>query len=1669
MALRADASFPHSRSLTLNLCATKQALRSISLVQIQSGDCQLVYWETGCFPHVRDLWCGSDSKVPGNLAAPPTLSHTIETRRQCKHTGRVIDLRHGTRQLRCKLKSQHQSHQYRLRLHVAERIGEAANPGPTSCVTFAVTNPTTIYRKSSLATDLGVDTLILSENAATVPVQNLEAAAFRQQGYTTVWGHPMLPHRQSDRDAGNDSHKGVAAGVSIHSLHRIRASNLRDTSDWFEAGRCQHAFIQFPKHEFQILNLYGYPSCKPKARLNTNKLIAHALDRAATNTFPMILCGDLNHHPDDLDSLRPLWEHGFQTAEQIYFRLYGQQLPPTFQEATRNDVAIFSPTIVPFVTRVWVDDQHLVAGHNPLCFEFTLPDTSLHRQQWRLPKTWISFQPKPDLIAKHFQVPDFSNQDHPLQVWSTAVEKAVHSAIQEESSKDPAQETIGLPKSHRGRCQPFKITKTPLPRTVKPAWEDHYTPNIDQAPIRIKQLTKQMRRVQSLKRRLVKWETDSSLDQQYWDQLWQEWMCIVRSKGLPGGFLAWISNIPELEQLPMHLPTSEYIHLLEQFLRHHVDREVAQQLHKQKQLSQLQRDADVKKFGRAGAFRSVKEQGMGLLGQITETKTCEVQTESIPMHGLLTLQLPQDAVLTDLTGLCLNGQPVEVVQWNPPELEVILQNADATYSPPFNLTYKHTTSQPYAITTHLDTFWRTHWDRDKNQPPAAWQDLEQMIDRLDPQDMIQDDFYDLQEWKSALRHLKAKSARGCCAWAPDELRTLPDECIAALILAFKTLGVGGMRKELMAARTVPVQKQQNADLASQTRPITVLSLLYRLWGRVTSQIILRKWGTYFPKAITGFLPHRSAVLPMYHLQHQLERARDPSQKTMSGLTLDICKCFNALPITPAKRLFACLGIPPDVIEFWYSSITQMSRVWQVHGQLFETGPQVTGVPEGDAFSVLVMLAYNYLWTKAIEMAPVQASAYADNWSYAVHDLTSHHDVLPVILQTVRSMCLTIDWSKTWIWVTDASQATQLKALLAQYLPDDVELECLPHAKDLGYILHYRRRQLRQPQRERHAKAMTTLRKLQRSQYDLHTKALIANTAIIKALYGAHCYVTSEQPLKELRTEISNALVGLHKNVNPYIASSLLSAMVVDPEMYLIQQALRFAREYLLYADDATRQEFLAFAAGKQHRSYTVTGPAGALSLYLAKVGWQLNQQGDLLISAFFSLHICRSTWEDIKTALECSWMEHVALTLSTRKGYKGMPTPDRQATLHMVKNLPDKVLTIATYAITGGYMLQHQKTKFDENQTDDCPYCEGNVDTHLHRVLECPLTDHVRINYPDVCSFFTEHDPLLVQCPILFMEPEWELHRQIWFALPEPDLNLPDFALCAKVYTDGTCQLPEHPTYRFAANAAVCFRPDAPPHDHLLTLTAEAQLDQAFHVISVGLLQGKQTIARAELQIIVRLQEAGHPGPYVTDSQYVINLYRQIGAQPDWRAFHTKPNFDLIHRWHVQYWVHDRRVHLQKVKSHVNPAMHPTQQQQQDQIGNAAADEAAKQAARNLAKPFHTDLRHKCLEQQHHTAMLRQHFSMRFEMALVCIHFDKPEVMVENRGDDTAFLTQMKHWTVPDTAVTYTIDDIPEAVIHASRWGSKFTDILLQWLATLAWPPGDRKNPPVGISWIELI
>ena len=363
----------------------------------------------------------------------------------------------------------------------------------------------------------------------------------------------------------------------MHSVYPIRGSMQCDVSDWSVSGRFLQAFIQFPEHEFQIVTVYGFPACTAAAKQRTNQLLAHALQCAFFNTFPMILCGDFNHRPSQLDSLQPLWHQGFRTAEQLHMDITGQQLPTTFKDATRHDVAIFSPQIVQYIKEVWVNNQQFVAGHNPLYFSMHLPSEPLYTQNWRLPKCWVGLDPQPDLIAEHFRPVTSCDEEDPLMQWSTQVEKAVHLALKTQLTDRPTGQYPGLPRTFRGRAQPRKIVRAPLPRSMKPAWAGHYTPCIDQPTIQIKQRTRQIRRLQSLRHRVRKWELQPRVPDEIQRQLWQEWSCILRAPGFPGGFLRWMRQFPEIPHLPLQVPNEELLHDLEQLLRFHLDQQVYSQ------------------------------------------------------------------------------------------------------------------------------------------------------------------------------------------------------------------------------------------------------------------------------------------------------------------------------------------------------------------------------------------------------------------------------------------------------------------------------------------------------------------------------------------------------------------------------------------------------------------------------------------------------------------------------------------------------------------------------------------------------------------------------------------------------------------------------------------------------------------------------------------------------------------------------------------------------------------------------------------------------------------------------------------------------------------------------------------------------------------------------------
>ena len=134
---------------------------------------------------------------------------------------------------------------------------------------------------------------------------------------------------------------------------------------------------------------------------------------------------------------------------------------------------------------------------------------------------------------------------------------------------------------------------------------------------------------------------------------------------------------------------------------------------------------------------------------------------------------------------------------------------------------------------------------------------------------IQVDLQNVDLWCDAIKSLKSISARGVDAISSSELKQPPRESVADLVHVMGQFA-DGFPSWFMQAKCYPLPEVDRPQ-ASQTRPITVLAQLYRLWSCVVSRQILAQYATYFPPGVTGMIPKRGAHDASYVQQFIIER------------------------------------------------------------------------------------------------------------------------------------------------------------------------------------------------------------------------------------------------------------------------------------------------------------------------------------------------------------------------------------------------------------------------------------------------------------------------------------------------------------------------------------------------------------------------------------------------------------------------------------------------------------------------------------------------------------------------------------------------------------------------------------------------------------------------------
>ena len=1355
------------------------------------------------------------------VKASPGNFILILPRRPCQHFAKASQTANFDKRDHYKKNQSTTSRAYVSTLHLpkgrsgtsylqATCVGQAANPGPGMSsspeIRWIHVNPTAIHGKVPMLHELGATILCCSETSATAHVQAITTKEFRALGVASIWSSPAAPHRQTDNPSPEI--RGKATGLSMHSCLPIRKAPGLSSTVYHAASRLMRSFVSIGAQVVQVIQLYGYPKPAQDAKEATEKLAHAACTEAFELNMPTILVGDINHHPTTLPSFQVLLEQGYKTSEQLYREIHHEAQPPTCRGATRNDVFLVSKHIQPWITDVFVCQHTEFADHSPIGLAMKVPSGTLTKTILRRPHTWIDRMPATQAIQTTYEALKKEGPVNSFATWASRCEQAVHKAIQKQHADDPdAHPFQGLKRAQRGRCKPPKFVKVPVSQPMKPAGPSQYNPQIAQASSAFRQCLRQLRRIQSLYRRLRKLHAAPELRPD-WTQMAQEWQAIMQAKILEMPFARWISQQPELEEPAQFLPSLGQLFHLQQLFAHQVRQLEAQEKKKQQEAQAYQRVYDKKWGSHRQAFRSLRKPTNPCLQEVWVTTTHTISILTGQGTGLLEGQLEENVQIPPRAKLQLHGTEVLLCNQKEAFVDLMLLDADCDIPNQCNLAISVPTMEPTKIGAALHHYWSKFWQRDA--PEDQWNTFGELLSSVPPLPSLQPKD-PVAMWTWAIRNLKKTTARGTCGWATEELQQLPLEAIEDLVQLLASTYPDGFPEEMMLARTLPIGKIPDPSLPEQTRPITILSLLYRTWGKACCTQVLRHWSQVMPKEIVGFIPTRNMNLHMIRYQHSLELSQADHQEASGGLTLDLTKAFNLIGREPARKALCHAGIPTNWVSQWYGSQMAMTRTWEVASHALSPQKVTTGAPEGDTWSVLCMLSLSYVWVSLLQQRCSEAfapSAYADNLGWMTSHEQDHSIALRTTEEWARALKFQIDWNKTWVWANGPDYVHKWKQISQTR---QCPLHRLTNARELGYMLAYNKKHNKLTFRQRMQDALHQLGKIARLPHDLQTKALLTKAPLAKAVYATEISAIGHTHFTKLRRAITKSLLGPHTQANPFVAMVTLSRFVQDPLLTFAVHCVRQIRLFLLQALEEERLRFYAQTATHSGEPLKVRGPAGALKYNLTNLALGFDARGNILVDGFVELHLLHAPWEQIQAAMTQAWLEQVPHEIGTRKNWRQAPLINEHETKRLLASFPAKSQKILAYEITGAYQTAQQKVKWTQLETPTCPHC-GEEDSVLHRRLWCPALQSTRDDFGELTAELEDMNPILVDLPVVFqnehanldrclawkapcMQPNWEVLQMIQEQIAARERPL--------LFTDGSASPPDVPYVRKAAFAIV--------------------------------------------------------------------------------------------------------------------------------------------------------------------------------------------------------------------------------------------------------------------------
>ena len=275
--------------------------------------------------------------------------------------------------------------------------------------------------------------------------------------------------------------------------------------------------------------------------------------------------------------------------------------------------------------------------------------------------------------------------------------------------------------------------------------------------------------------------------------------------------------------------------------------------------------------------------------------------------------------------------------------------------------------------------------------------------------------------RAALKHAKKTSAPGPDGWRYSELCALPDMALHQLAQVFNAMEQKHeLPDPILSSWTAMINSSGKPVAPMKVRPISVLSVVYRLYAKSRLSTLEDWLDKALPPCIWSYIPGRDVRSPLMSLASRIENSHKPMvEEDTILLSLDLSKAFPSASREQMWAALSHLGLPSPILET-LSYMYQHGRTrMRLGGRIVSDRDYLLrrGIHQGCPLSVMAFLGLQAQIPSLIasECPGVSLIIFADDVTLVSDSIREIEKAAGLIARYYKDCHITLNPQKTQLW------------------------------------------------------------------------------------------------------------------------------------------------------------------------------------------------------------------------------------------------------------------------------------------------------------------------------------------------------------------------------------------------------------------------------------------------------------------------------------------------------------------------------------------------------------------------------------------------------------------------------------------------------------------------------